>query len=163
MNIRDFDLNTADRRNGPVYFNSPIPRRYFGATATGGTDQDEWKRLMREWYGLVPCRGYAWHDWAMCPHRVGNGRCPENCAEWRSKHMSGCRAVWDHERAWRDVNGLVVITLEPYGDPFMKEEAETVERLRALVDPMGIEVNFEGRSPYGASYMLALMAKGTGR
>ena len=133
-----------------VYFNTPVPRRYYGATATGGTDDRVWKRLMREWYGLTPCRGDAWETWARCPHHVGSGRCPRNCREWESSH----RPLWDHARAWRDLDGNVVITLEPWGDPF--HEAEAYARLTAELDAHGIRVGFEGRSPYGASYLLAL-------
>lgn len=42
----------------------PIDRPHYAATTTGNTDDAEHKRLMRQWYGLSPKRGYSWRGWA---------------------------------------------------------------------------------------------------
>lgn len=142
----------------PFYHGTVFPRRHYGATADpDGTDDKEWKRLMFEWYGLLPLDGDKWSTWAYCPHAVGLWKgqrrpaaCRENKCKWPIRYP-----LWDHTRAWRNSDGRVVITAEPYGNPF--DSAEDYTRMRSELRAIDAHVVFEGRSPYGASYLLAVL------
>ncbi|MBS4103885.1 hypothetical protein [Tsukamurella paurometabola] len=131
----------------------PLRRRHYGApAATGNTDDAVWKQLMDEWYGLKPVRGDNWLLWAACPHRLIGKRCRCGGLPWQTTYSD----VWDHARAWRNGDGTLVITLEPWGNPF-DQTAQFVDLERDLTE-LGITTAFEGRSPYGASYILFLIA-----
>lgn len=133
----------------------PMDRPRYGATGAGYTNDAVWKKLMRDWYGLRPVAGDGWM--AYCPHRLIGKRCNgynryggPPCV-WMTLNRP---VVWDHARAWRDRAGVMVITLEPYGSPRQLGELE-----RDL-SAMGVVSYFEGRSPYGASYILFLKRAG---
>lgn len=131
---------------------APFPRPHFGATVTGGTNTALHKQLMREWYGLNPVRGDGWWDWAVCPHRLTGRKCsdPMKCALTK-EHRTGC-GVWDHARAWRANGGDLIYTLEPYGNPY--DHTEDFAELERDLARIGVVTAFEGRSPYGASYII---------
>lgn len=158
MNREDRDREEDDMDD--IYDQAPVPRAHYAASVSGCTDDSVHRRLMTEWYGLTPVRGTGWMEWARCPHRLAGVRCPtgdpSNCALTAPYRECG---IWDHARAWRDVHGDLVFTLEPWGNPFDRaaEFAEVERELRGL----GIATSFEGRSPYGASYVLFIAAAST--
>jgi hypothetical protein len=141
---------------------APIQRPLYAATVTGGTDERMWKRLMKQWYGLTPAHGDNWDGWAECPHRLVKQRCESSTSggycRW-VREGDWHRLPWDHARAWRNSDGELVITLEPWGNPF--DIADTFAALKRHLDDLGVAVSFEGRSPYGASYILFLMSADT--
>jgi len=116
-----------DAKGRHILTTGPIDRPHYAAVVTGSTDDAVWKRLMREWYGLTPARGLNWYYWADCPHRIVGMRCPSafgpdhrvdkdyRCHRWHWDHNE---LLWDHARAWRNADGELVITLEPYGNPY---------------------------------------------
>ena len=129
-----------------------MSRRFYGATETGdGTNDRTWKKLMPDWYGLPPLRGDGWIWGARCPHQIVGKRCPSDGMDCGGRLLS---RLWDHARAWRDSDGIKVVTLEPWGNPFTSG-AEYEKLLDGLAEH-GVRVAFEGRSPYGASYVLFL-------
>jgi len=133
-----------------IYRHGPISRLHYGACIDGNfTDDRAHKQLMRDWYGLTPMTGHSWRYGAQCPHHVVGRRC--------ELHYN-LPAIWDHPRAWRDSDGIKVVTLEPWGNPFAS--VEEYARLEAECQDFGINIRFEGRSPYGASYILFLKRAG---
>lgn len=143
----------------------PVSRPYYAATVTGSTDDDLWKQLMFDWYGLRPLRDYGWLRSAHCPRRLaapeGTHRtgCPDIC-DWKERVLGGSGyPLWDHARAWRNPDNDLVITLEPYGNPF--DLVEDFTHLKAALDDLGVVTAFEGRSPYGASFILFLAGAAT--
>lgn len=130
-----------------IYRGGPISRLHYGAVspATGCTDHRTHRRLMADWYGLTPLTGWHWWTGAACPHRAVSRRCPG----WPT-----CQPLplWDHPRAWRDSDGIKTVTLEPWGNPFRTIEAYF--DLTEALEPLNAAVAYEGRSPYGASYVL---------
>lgn len=133
-----------------LYTRPPVPRPYYAATASGSADSDVHKKLMLEWYGLTPVRGSAWYSWADCPCRLVSKRCGNECSPWTVR--DGYSGIWDHARAWRNADGELVITMEPWGSPY--DAAYVFARLAKELRELGIVTCFEGRSPYGASYIL---------
>jgi hypothetical protein len=134
----------------------PIDRPHYAASTSGSTDDGEWKRLMRDWYGLIPAR--SWFRLPSCPHPLvrkhcqrGTGICP-----WQPSRY---RPLWDHCRYWRDPDSATVITLEPWCNPF--DVTDIYFEMERTLDILGIVTCFEGRSPYGASFILFLMAADT--
>jgi hypothetical protein len=53
-----------------------------------------------------------------------------------------------------------VVKLEPYGNPL--DFPQRFAALETELNALGVVMSFEGRSPYGASYVLFLMSEGTG-
>ena len=133
-----------------IYAAGPITRQHYGAVTTGGTDDRIHKQLMTQWYGLTPMTGPSWRRGARCPHHVIGKRCTEH-------RCVPTRTLWDHARAWRDTDGIKVITLEPWGDPF--QSADDYQTLQTQLAALNINITYEGRSPYGASYVLFLKAR----
>jgi hypothetical protein len=130
----------------------PINRLHYGAIHTGyGTDHDIWQKLMWDWYGLKPESDDGWRRGAWDLEWLAEPSCelPEIGVHYPSP-------VWDHARAWRDRDGEKVVTLEPYGNPFETHSSAMFADLRSLCEARGIDISFEGRSPYGASYILFL-------
>lgn len=156
-------MNRAERAEDDmddIYDLAPVPRMHYAASENGCTDTPTHRRLMREWYELTPVRGTAWWEWARCPHRLAGVRCPTrdpmNCALVVPYRMCG---IWDHGRAWRDVRGDLVVTLEPWGNPF--DRTDEFAELERELQGLDIATAFEGRSPYGASYVLFMAATST--
>jgi hypothetical protein len=152
------DWDTPER----VYKFGPIARPYYGATESSCTDNTIWRRLMRQWYGLRAVKGWNWREYAYCPHWLIGKRCPERLGHelCSFKHVRAFEyPVWDHARAWRDEDGCRVVTLEPFSNPF--DQVNDFEHLQGTLTDIGITTSFEGRSPYGASYILFLMAADT--
>ncbi|TXI55919.1 hypothetical protein [Mycolicibacter arupensis] len=139
-----------DFDNDDLYANAPVRRPFYAATASGCTDEAIHKRLMLEWYGLTSVRGSAWYQWAYCPCRLSGKRCVRECMSWKLR--PSIRGIWDHARAWRNADGDLVFTTEPWGNPF--DTTDEFASLTAELDELGIVTSFEGRSPYGASYVL---------
>lgn len=144
----------------PVYYSGPITRRFYAAAADKGRiDYAVWKRLMREWYGLTPLRGSGWVDRARCAHNLVGKKCQglSSCPKTKAcpvalKHLASNGGLWDHARAWRSVDGELVFTVEPWGNPF--DHPEAYAALKRDLTELGIESCFEGRSPYGATYIM---------
>lgn len=141
-----------------LYPEAPFPRMYFGATADGYTDDTLHKKYAQEWYRLTPLRGDAWRESARCAHRLIGKRCPSKkdnkyaeCELMRRYEREG---IWDHARAWRSAYGDLVFTLEPWGSPIW--EANRIGKLATELEQLGIAMSFEGRAPYGSSYVLIL-------
>jgi hypothetical protein len=130
----------------------PMDRLSYGAAVSGSTDEARWKLFAFEWFGLTPLRGRAWRERAWCAHYVAGVRCTDECNIQEHVDM----VLWDHARAWRDRSGRVVVTLEPWGNPFGPEHFGQFQRLMDYVAPYGIGVGFEGLSPYGSSYTIFL-------
>lgn len=153
----------VDDRGRKILSTGPIDRPHYAASVSGCTDDALWKRLMLEWYGLTPARGLAWLTWAWCPHRLAGRRCSgDRCTDdggrprtWRDRFQP----IWDHARAWRTADGELVLTLEPYGNPF--DVAPEYAAMVAELDALGVVAGFEGRSPYGASYIVFVAHKDT--
>lgn len=164
-------LSGRKRFNARRAYGQGEPQGFIGtASESGGTDDDKHKRLMKKWYGLTSMA----HDWTYpCPYRLLGQHEPETDesgelktydAEWDDQdqlchcdsirtlqHTPGFELVWDHVRGWYDSLGRPVITLEPYGFP-------RIEEVESYVAPLErVRVGFEGRSPYGASYVLFLI------
>lgn len=137
-----------------IYDGGPIDRTHYAAVASGSTNDAVWKRLMRQWYGLTPARK-NWSLGANCPHRLVGRRCGVASCHWSYTKFS---PVWDHARLWT-YEGELVLTLEPYGNPW--NMANKFDDLERSLDAMGISTAFEGRSPYGASFILFLAAEST--
>ncbi|MFZ2239803.1 MAG: hypothetical protein WAV90_09710 [Gordonia amarae] len=138
----------------------PMSRPDYAASESGTTDYAEHKRLMREWYGLLPMPAAGWHASADCAHWLIGKRCPTaplQCGlirEWMAPN-----GPWDHARAWRSEDGDRVITLEPWGSPIV--DAPALERMMSALRGIDVYSCFEGRSPYGASYVLFLASDKT--
>ena len=128
----------------------PINRPYYGASWTGCIEPELWKKLVFEWYGLTPMPADKWTSGARHPAQVVGKRVPVGDRSLR---------LWDHARAWRDSDGVKVVTLEPWGSPF--ERGPEFEELAGVCVDLGISTVFEGRSPYGASYILFLKRTGS--
>lgn len=140
----------------PVLTTAPVSRTHYGATITGCTDDALHKKYMLEWYGLAPVRNsWNWKRWAYCPHRLINGKpCAEGRDDGRCEIVgeSYPNGIWDHARAWRNGDGDLVYTVEPWGNPVLA--AEEILDLSQRLEKHGIVMSFEGRSPYGSSYVL---------
>lgn len=137
------------------FTNAPVIRQYYAASHTGDTDHALHKQFMMEWYGLRP-GGRSWDTWyyrATCECWLLTGRnCSIEC-QYRGRDLYGL--IWDHPRAWRHIKtDERVLTLEPYGNPF--DVYENYLKLEKDMRSKGIAISFEGRSPYGASYVLFL-------
>lgn len=138
-----------------IYNHGPVKRLYHGAAEMDANDPLH-KKYMKEWYFLDPAPGSSWIHSGYCAHHVLGKRCP------KSKKINGyCGIVyphlwdiWDHCRAWRAENGNRVITLEPWGSPIL--DAEKIRALQDSLKDIGIDMGFEGRAPYGSSYILFL-------
>jgi len=170
--VPDVFGGATDAKGRQMHVTGPIDRPHYGsAEATASTDEAVWKRLTHEWYGLTPVRGMNWCYWAYCPHWIIGKRCPtlqrrtgdyiyhdkHHCRNtWRHDHNP---LLWDHARAWRNAAGELVITLEPWGNPY--DYAPSFHALERDLDALGIVTCFEGRSPYGATYIMFLMADDT--
>ncbi|MCB1257809.1 MAG: hypothetical protein KDB26_11925 [Microthrixaceae bacterium] len=141
---------------GVVYTNGAVPRIHYAATESGGTEDKPHKKLMREWYGLKPVSGHAWYTWALCPHRLVGMKCESQRGAYGRCpiYYSHGYPAYDHPRAWRDGDGNLVITLEPWGNPFAQHDELTT--LATDLNGIGVAMAYEGRSPYGASYVLFL-------
>lgn len=140
---------------GDILTTGPINRRHYGATTYSmGTDDSVWKKLMGEWYGLKPVPGDGWLRGSWSLDWVAKRRCAlPDCGD---SDLHELAPVWDHTRAWRDRDGEKVLTLEPYGNPFETYPAAQFASLRRMCEDRGLDIGFEGRSPYGASYILFL-------
>lgn len=166
MNYEQHLDSTASKESsggpGVWYTGGPMVRKYYAATATGSLEFETQKRLMREWYMLdtkdtcvSECRQKA-----QCEHWLATGEAHENgvCLSSRT-WLYG--SLWDHARAWQHVaTGERVLTLEPYGNPF--DQHDEFVKLKRDMAAVGVSVSFEGRSPYGASYVLFLAVTSTG-
>lgn len=145
-------------RDEPQFANTPFPRLCYAASVTGSTNAELHKRLMREWYGLTPARASAYWLWSACPHRLVGKRCTSRDAELCELSMPFREVqggyLWDHDRAWRNSRGELVYTLEPYGNPF--HHADEFREMEAALRSIGVAASVEGRSPYGASYIIFL-------
>lgn len=166
-------ISSRKRFNARRAYGQGKPAGFIGTASEGaGTDENKHKRLMKKWYGLTPFE----YDWVYpCPYRLLGEHEPEldefgeyegprytgfsdrddqlcHCDSVRVyKHTPGFQLVWDHARGWNDKFGRPVITLEPYGFP-------KIEEVESFVAPLErIRIGFEGRSPYGASYVLFLI------
>ena len=72
---------------------------------------------MKDWYGLIPLPGVRWWSAAQCPHRLVRRRCESGYCRW-VRDGGWNWPLWDHARAWRNTDGALVISLEPWGSPF---------------------------------------------
>lgn len=135
-----------------VYDNGPRDRVHYGAVVTGCTDDRLWKKYMQEWYGLTAVRGDGWFLQPRCIHKLIDKKCLSHTCPVVRKYDSHHVGIWDHARAWKNGSGEKVFTSEPWGDPLDTAQAR-LEMERELAE-LGITVSFEGRSPYGASYIL---------
>ena len=145
-------MNHTDYR---IYTAGPITREHYGAVSptTGCTNDHTHKQLMTQWYGLTPLTGHHWRNGAKCPHHAANKQCRDpDC-------YGSTSTLWDHARAWRDTDHTKVITLEPWGNPFTS--TPEYQKLRNELDPLNVHITYEGRSPYGASYILFLKTQTT--
>lgn len=144
-----------------MYEYGPVYRQHYAASRCGGTNAVIHKKLMRQWYGLrAPETDADWYAYA-CPHILtanppSDGMSHRCYAQWFPVY----RDIWDHARLWYDSEGTPVITLEPWGSPITHADMLTCFT-RELSD-IGIVTAFEGRSPYGASYVLFLAGEHTG-
>lgn len=142
-------------------FGQGSPRGFVGtASESGTTSESEHKRLMKKWYGLTPMED----DWTYpCLYRLWGLHTPALdiddvvdedpfCCCHFAGHQGISDLVWDHVRGWytADRHRTPVVTVEPYGFPRVREVMD-------YVAPLGLRVGFEGRSPYGASYVLFLV------
>ncbi|QSM92993.1 hypothetical protein I3U40_18220 [Mycobacteroides abscessus subsp. abscessus] len=142
-----------------VYERGPIDRLFYGATEDPrGADYGTWKRLMRDWYGLTPLRGDAWVTRALCAHNLVGKKCPAVSCPIVAQFMDR-PGLWDHARAWRTHGGELVFTLEPWGNPF--DSVDIHAAMERELDAIGVSMAFEGRSPYGSSYVLFLTEANT--
>lgn len=137
----------------------PLDRQPYGAGASGYPDMDVWDSCMLEWYGLTPVRdAEGEYLRPVCPHILVD--------ENDHADMVMCPLLdtpfWpvsDHARLWTNEAGERILTLEPWGNPF-----DMVDKFVALekeLDMLGVATCFEGRSPYGASFVLFLAADNT--
>ena len=140
----------------PTYVSGPVDRLTHGASASGNTDRELWKQLMWEWYQLRPAPDWAYG--VQCPHRLVGQECTsdDQLCSWDGSRFG---PIWDHARMWTNPAGELVLTLEPYGNPFV--QAEAFAALERELDELGIATFFEGRSPYGATYVQFLAADDT--
>lgn len=138
-----------------VYTEGPRDRLHYSATVAASTDDAVWKQNMADWYGLFPVRGNAWFMMPFCAHKLVGKKCPgrSGCPVHARYHRKRGH-LWDHARAWRNRAGELVFTLEPWGDP-LKTAVARMEMEKELAE-IGVAVSYEGRSPYGASFILFL-------
>jgi hypothetical protein len=116
---------------------------------------------MLEWYGLTPVRDEAGEYLRrMCPHILVDENAHSDMAILTCPLLdTDFWPVSDHPRLWTNEAGERVLTLEPWGNPFeMVDEFAALER---ELDTIGVATCFEGRSPYGASFVLFLAADDT--
>jgi hypothetical protein len=142
-----------------IFDNGPVNRPYYGSTVTGSTDAKLHKTYMKDWYGLTPLAGDAWRWSAFCAHTLVGKKCEDAKQGHRCAPLEGLTEIWDHARAWKTEKGERVITLEPWGNAIA--QAEMVKHLVSELGKLGIVVAFEGRSPYGASYILFCASRRT--
>jgi len=140
--------------------NHPLGRQPYGAGAQGYPDMDVWDECMLEWFGLTPVRdAEGEYLRSVCPHHlIDENAHSDNLLEC-PLNDSDFWPVIDHARLWTNEAGERVLTVEPWGNPF-----DMVVKFAALekeLDLLGIATCFEGRSPYGASFVLFLAADNT--
>lgn len=105
---------------------------------------EEFEQRMFELHELTPAQGFE------CPRRVVGRR----CIRLNGAHACVCvkhRQVLDHVRIWRDAEGALVVTAEPY-DLKGSEVAELVADLK----PLGIRVLISSRSAWFPPYTTLL-------
>ncbi len=140
----------------------PLDRQPYGAGASGYPDKDVWDDYMLEWYGLTPVRDED-GDYLrpVCPHLlVDENAHPDNPLECPLNDTnSDFWPVIDHARLWTNEAGERVLTVEPWGNPF--DMMDKFVALEKELDMLGVATCFEGRSPYGASFVLFLAADNT--
>lgn len=138
----------------------PLDRQPYGAGASGYPFMEVWDHYMLEWYGLTPVRdAEGEYPRPVCPHLLVDEKAHEDSLLVCPLLDTDFWPVSDHARLWKNEAGERVLTLEPWGNPFeMVDEFAALER---ELDTLGVATCFEGRSPYGASFVLFLAAEST--